>query len=48
MAPTYDKKCAELARSFLSDYPGCDTDDHIDELAGMIQDVIDDYMEQFD
>lgn len=50
MSTSYDVKCYELAKAFLKDHPdpGMQRDDCAEELAGMIQDVIDDYMTQWD
>jgi hypothetical protein len=43
MKITYDPKCAELARYFLEDQ-GEVAEDEVQELAGLIQGAIEDYM----
>lgn len=41
---SYDSKCYELAHGFLSEEPGA-TDKHTDELATLIQQTIEDYID---
>ena len=43
---TFDPKCYELAKQFLSDHPTINTDRNIDELAEVIQGEIDDWIDR--
>jgi hypothetical protein len=43
---TFDPKCYELAKTFLADHPTINIERNIDELAGIIQTEIDDWIER--
>jgi Holliday junction resolvase-like predicted endonuclease len=45
--PTYDRKCYDLAEHFLQDHPQFDDRDNRVELAGVIQDAIEDHIAHF-
>jgi hypothetical protein len=45
MTVAYDSKCLDLATAFLEDTPHLWTDTRCDELAGLIQKTIEDYIE---
>lgn len=45
MTKTYDKKCFDLAKHFLSDEPRFNNDETADTLACIIQEVIEDFMD---
>lgn len=42
---SYDQKCYELAREFLQDVPGVNSEKNCRELAQDIQDAIEDFLE---
>lgn len=42
---SYDEKCYELARQFLLDEPGVNTESNCRELAQDIQDAIEDFID---
>jgi hypothetical protein len=42
---SYDKKCYELAAAFLSEEPGLNSENNRSELAQIIQDDIEDFID---
>lgn len=42
--PTYDSRCHDLAAIFLDDEPQLRTPENIEDLAGLIQQTIEDYI----
>ena len=41
----YDEKCREVSETFLSDLPHLYTEARVDELAGLIQDCVESYID---
>lgn len=44
MKVLYDPKCEELARHFLDDEASAPSEDEVQELAGLLQGCIEDYL----